>query len=170
MNNTTLTIHYKSVFIASDHAGFIMKAQLIKNITKYSDTIIDLGSYNNLYAADYPEYALKLIKKMQEEVSHNTNQSAKLQTIGILICGSGIGMSIAANRFNFIRAALCPTIKYAKLARKHNNANVLVLGERTISIKKAIKIADTFFNTTFLQEERYERRIEQLTKLAIETN
>ena len=124
----------KSIVIASDHAGYKLKSSLIKHISNKS--FIDLGT-NSEKKVDYPDYAKKLVKQIKD----------KRYIKGILICGSGIGMSIAANRFKGIRASLCFTPEMAKLSRKHNDANILVLPGRFIDVKTAKLCIDKFINT-----------------------
>lgn len=133
-------------FIASDHRGFKLKKYIKENYP-----LIDLGPFSDIKKVDYPDYAKKLCSLVKKE-------KAK----GILICSTGIGMSIAANRYRGIRAALCRTKKDAELARKHNDANVLVLGGDYTKKSDARKIIDAFFNTKFSNEERHKRRISKL--------
>lgn len=128
------------IFIASDHAGFRLKEFLKKHFE-----LIDLGT-DSESSCDYPIFAKKLAEKINGE-NH-----------GILICGTGIGMSIAANRFSHIRAALCTNETMAKLARQHNDANVLVLGARIISENIALKCVEKFLSTDF-EGDRHQRRI-----------
>ena len=108
----------KKLFISSDHAGFNLRKILRKISKKYS--FIDLGTHSSKTPVNYPDYAHKLCKK----VSKNT------KNIGILVCGSGMGMSMAANRHKKIRAAICYSVKNTKLSRLHNNANIITLGSR----------------------------------------
>ena len=109
----------KKIFISSDHAGFNLKEKIKKNFRKkYS--FIDLGTDNSKTSVNYPDYAHKLSKKV----------SKSSKNIGILICGSGMGMSMAANRHKKIRAAVCYSAKNTKLSRLHNNANIITLGSR----------------------------------------
>ena len=137
------------IFIASDHAGVDLKDKVEKYLTKCELEFIDLGT-NSTVSVDYPFYA----KLLAENVLKNEN------AIGILICGTGIGMSIAVNRFSKIRGALCRTAKNAYFARRHNNANVLVLGGRDkltqFGYKKIVK---TFLSTQF-EGGRHQRRID----------
>ncbi|MBU6339331.1 MAG: ribose 5-phosphate isomerase B [Rickettsiales bacterium] len=140
----------KQIFIASDHAGYDLKQFLISEFSKQNIKIIDLGCDSSEKSVDYPDYAEKLSKKITKE-----------SDFGILICGSGIGISIAANRFQNIRAALCHNIKSAKLARAHNNANVLCLGARFIKAKSALSLVKTFLNTEF-EGGRHATRVEKL--------
>ncbi len=126
------------VIIGSDHAGFTLKKKIIEYLeTKYYK-VIDVGCLDG-ERCDYPIYA----KKLCDSVINN-------QCIGILICGSGIGMSMAANRHNGIRCALCYNTYAAKMARSHTNANVLALGERVIGSDLAINIVEKFLTEPFL--------------------
>ncbi|MDA3967024.1 MULTISPECIES: ribose 5-phosphate isomerase B [Helicobacter] len=138
------------IFIANDHAGFEFKNEILKILEILEMDIVDLGT-NSSSSVDYPDFANILCK----EVLNNQ------KSYGILICGSGIGMSIAANRHNGIRAALCNESLSAKLARKHNDANVLCLGARLIGLEMAREIIVAFLCTSF-DGERHLRRIEKL--------
>jgi len=133
-------------FIASDHRGFALKEHL-----KEKFALIDLGTFDCEKKVDYPDYAKKLSKYVLKEKS-----------FGILICGTGIGMSIAANRNKGIRAGLCHTTSDAALTRLHNDANVLVLSGDYTKPKDAEKIATVFFETKFSGEERHKRRVKKL--------
>ena len=125
------------ILIASDHAGFKLKKILIEQFqSKFK--FDDLGPFSQ-NSVDYPDYAKKLSKRID---SNN-------DLIGVLICGSGIGMSMVANKFKNVRAALCMNNKMSKLARQHNNANILVLGSRLISEQEAIKCLLTFLKTNY---------------------
>lgn len=126
--------------IASDHAGYQLKQKILKHFeSKHSNMhVLDLGTDND-NRTDYPDYA-KLVTDMIIN-----EESPK----GILICGTGIGMSIAANRNSQVYAALCTDILMAEKARQHNNANVLVLGSRIVETKIALKIVDTFLSAEF---------------------
>ena len=116
----------QKIIIASDHAGFLLKKILIEKLRDVFE-FEDLGT-KGTDSVDYPDYAHKLSEKV----------SANISAQGVLICGSGIGMSMVANRYKNIRAALCTNEKMAKLSKQHNNANVLVLGSRLISEEEAI--------------------------------
>ena len=123
----------RTILIASDHAGFKLKEIIKKHLLKKKLKIIDLGPFK-LARVDYPDYAHKLSKKI------NLNK----RFIGILVCGSGIGMEMTANRYKNVRAALCYNQKSAKLARSHNNANVITFGSRLT--KKILSLnVSTFF-------------------------
>ena len=142
----------REIYIASDHAGFDLKALIIKAFDGKNDiSFKDLGTDNGETSVDYPDFAKKLI----DAVSKNQNSS------GILICGTGIGMSISANRNPKIRAALCHNVEYAHLAVAHNNANVLVLGGRNLEDADAINIADAYLSAEF-EGGRHQRRIDKL--------
>ena len=126
------------VLLASDHAGFKLKNKIKLFLIKKGNTVLDLGT-KNTNSVDYPDYAHLLSKKMKSD----RNQA------GILICGSGIGMAMTANKHKNIRAALCYDIKSAKLSRQHNNANVITMGARLIKTSTAIKCVSTFLKTKF---------------------
>ncbi len=126
------------IAIANDHAGVEYKNLLAKHLTEKGYDIINFGTDTAL-SVDYPDYAEKVAKAVQ-------NKTADL---GILICGTGIGMSIAANKFKGIRAALCGDCYSAEFTRKHNDANVLCLGARVLGCDLMIKIADTFLSASF---------------------
>ena len=128
----------KKVFLASDHAGFALKQDISKFLTNKGIKIMDLGTKND-NSVDYPDYAHLLAKKIK----------TKNNNIGVLVCGSGIGMSMAANRHKNIRAALCHNIKSAKLSRKHNNANVIALGSRLTKKNVALRCVNIFLKTNF---------------------
>jgi ribose 5-phosphate isomerase B len=138
------------ILIASDHAGFGLKEQLKSYFADRFD-FIDLGT-DSENSVDYPEFG----KKIAEEIQ---NKTAKF---GVLICGSGVGISIAANRNKFVRAALCQTIEIAELARKHNDANVLALGARLTDLNTSIAIFEKFFSTEF-EGGRHEIRVKKLS-------
>ena len=138
------------VAIASDHAGVEMKASLKKDIAQLGFEAHDLGAHDTV-SVDYPDYAHALAAWLEK------NEGAR----GVLICGSGIGMSIAANRHTHIRAALCHSGLEASLTRKHNNANVLCLGARIIGIETAKDCLQTFLTTEF-EGGRHEKRLAKL--------
>jgi len=143
-------IKSKKVFLASDHAGFKLKEEIRKFLIKKRKRVLDLGT-KNTNSVDYPDYAHLLSKKM----SNDKNQ------FGILICGSGSGMCMAANKHKNIRAALCYDTRSAKLSRLHNNANVMTLGSRLIKKNIALKCVSTFLKTDF-DGGRHIRRIKKI--------
>lgn len=126
------------VFIANDHAAVALKETLVAYMRSANIDVEDLGCFTD-DSVDYPDYANILTQGVTSTVNAR----------GVLICGSGIGMSIAANRNPHIRAALCHNEEYAQLARTHNDANVLVLGARFLENEEAISILKTFFKTEF---------------------
>lgn len=141
----------KKIAIACDHAGFETKEYIKEILTHKSYEVLDLGTHSN-ERTDYPDYARALCESLNPKDSH---------TKGILICGSGIGMSIAANRYAHIRAALCKDSQMAQLSRAHNDANVLCLGAR-ITNKDEIKgIVSAFLDTEF-EGGRHIDRIKKL--------
>ena len=137
------------IFISSDHAGFNLKKNIIKKLSKKLK-IIDLGP-NSVESVDYPDYAQKLSKKV----------ASNSRNLGILICGSGTGMSISANKNKKIRAALCYSIKSTKLSRLHNNANIITLGARLINKNKALNLIRVFLKTKF-EGGRHLRRVKKI--------
>ncbi len=138
------------IAVAADHAGYEFKDALASYLREKGYDVIDLGT-NSPDSVDYPVYAKKLCSSVL------SGECEK----GILVCGTGIGMSIAANRNKGIRAALCTIPEYARLAREHNNANVLCLGARFVGFDEAVKITDVFLNTEFLGG-RHQNRVNQL--------
>ena len=141
----------KKIFIASDHAGFNLKKNIIQRFSKIQK-ILDLGPKTN-DSVDYPDFAKKLSKK----VIFNKG------SFGILICGSGMGMAIAANKRKNIRAALCYSIKSTKLSRRHNDANVMTIGSRLTKKNVALKCVSVFINTNF-EGGRHLRRVKKIRK------
>ena len=139
----------KKIYIASDHAGFKLKSSILSKFSK-KKKIIDLGP-NSSISVDYPDYAKKLSKKI----------ASNKGSLGILICGSGMGMAITANKIKNVRAALCYSNKNTKLSRLHNNANIITLGERLISKNKAINLIKIFLRTKF-EGGRHLRRIKKM--------
>ncbi|MGQ0528186.1 MAG: ribose 5-phosphate isomerase B [Alphaproteobacteria bacterium] len=137
--------------IASDHAGFELKEALKKHVQGRAE-ILDLGT-TSTQSVDYPDFAAALGKA----ITH------KEADFGIVICGSGIGISIAVNRFSAVRAALCMSPEMARLARQHNDANVLALGARLINERTAFECADIFLETEF-EGGRHCGRVDKLTK------
>ena len=138
------------VLLASDHAGFKLKDKIKRFLIKKGNTVLDLGT-KNTNSVDYPDYAHLLSKKMKNNKSQ----------FGILICGSGIGMDMAANKHKNIRAALCYNIKSTKLSRQHNNANVMTIGARLIKGKTALMCVGTFLKTEFVGG-RHTKRIKKI--------
>lgn len=140
----------RRLHIASDHAGFSLKNVLAKNLGEDLE-IIDVGAYSE-ESCDYPVYAKKLCEAVSKE-----------KGLGILVCGTGIGMSIIANRHAGIRAALCTSELQASLGRRHNNANVLCLGARITGEELALAIARAFLAGEF-EGGRHQRRLDMIDK------
>ena len=138
------------VILASDHAGFKLKEEIKKFLIRKRKKVLDLGTKNNS-SVDYPDYAHLLSKKMK-----NTKNQ-----FGILICGSGTGMSMAANKHKNIRAALCYDTKSTKLSRQHNNANVITIGSRLTKKSIALKCVSIFLKTNF-DAGRHLRRVKKI--------
>ena len=139
------------IYLASDHGGTLLKDQIREHLEQAGFEVSDLGT-NGSVSVDYPDYAARLAEAML------TNAEAK----GILICGSGIGISIAANRFSHIRAALVTDVSAARLSRQHNDANVLALGERLTGVVTALDCVDAFLSTDF-EAGRHQRRVDKLS-------
>ena len=133
--------------IACDHGGYELKLDIIKYLEENKLEYKDFGC--NGESVDYPIYARKVAQAVQEGVCEK----------GILICGTGIGISIAANKLKGIRCALCTNCFEAEATREHNDANILALGGRVLGVGLALKIVDTFLNTPFSNDERHIRRI-----------
>lgn len=139
----------KKVYIASDHAGYALKQVIVKEfLSKEGINFQDLGT-NSEKSVDYPKFAKKLSKKINKT------------SMGILICGSGIGVSISANRHKHIRASLCHNVNSARMTRKHNDSNVICLQGRPFVKKKIFAMLNAYFDTEF-EEGRHTRRVEQL--------
>lgn len=139
------------IAIASDHGGFELKKAIIKHLTERGIENTDFGPYSD-ESCDYPDYA----KQVAGAIVSGEYDA------GILVCGTGIGMSITANKFPGIRAALCGDCFSAQATREHNNANVLCLGARIVGEGLALKIVDTFLDTEFSNDERHIRRIRKI--------
>ena len=137
--------------IGCDHGGFELKNEIIKYLEKNNIAYKDFGTYSD-ESADYPLYG----KLVANAVANGECEK------GILICGTGIGISITANKIKGIRAALCSDVFSAKATREHNNANILAMGGRVVGPGLALEIVDTFLNTEFSNEERHIRRINMI--------
>ena len=149
MNKTVFDIN-KPVALGADHAGYEYKEAIKKMLVKAGWQVVDKGTFGT-GSCDYPDYAHPVA-----EMIANGEAAA-----GILICGSGIGVSITANRHAGVRAALCWTEEVASLSRQHNNANVLCIPSRFVSVELAEKMTDVFLSTAF-EGGRHERRVEKI--------
>lgn len=145
------------IAIGSDHGGFDLKNILIDHLKKNNYTVLDYGCYTT-DSVDYPIYG--------EAVGNAVIE--KKAEFGVLICGTGIGISIAANKIKGIRAALCTSTNMAEMTRRHNNANILCLGGRTTDATLALDILDVFLATAF-EGDRHQRRLDMITDLENKT-
>ena len=141
---------FKKVSLASDHAGFNLKEKIKKFLIKKKIKVIDLGPKNN-NSVDYPDYAKKVAR----------NVSSKKSNMGILVCGSGTGMAMSANKFKKIRAVVCYNKPSTRLSRQHNNANIMALGARLTKKTDALKLVNVFLNTKF-EGGRHLRRVNKV--------
>ncbi len=141
------------IAIASDHAGLQLKRELVNHLRKRGFDVDDLGPHETA-SVDYPDFARRVTDRLAAATSDK----------GILVCGTGMGMSIAANKIPGVRAALCTNELLARMARAHNDANVLCLGERVVGSGLALAIADAFFDTPF-EGGRHQRRVDLITAL-----
>ena len=150
MSNIKLNTVFKTVCIASDHAGYDLKEVIKNHLINKNISIFDLGPFN-VQSVDYPDYA----KKLANRIKH------KKSDVGILVCGSGTGMAISANKIKTIRAAVCYNLKSTRLCRQHNNANILALGSRLIKKKLSLKLVEIFLKTRF-EGGRHLKRINKI--------
>ena len=150
MSNTKLDKIFKTACIASDHAGYKLKEDIKNYLIDKNFSIFDVGPFND-ESVDYPDYA----KKLGNRIKH------KKSDVGILVCGSGTGMAISANKIKSIRAAVCYNLKSTRLSRQHNNANIIALGSRLINKKLSFKLVVTFLKTKF-EGGRHLRRIKKI--------
>ncbi len=141
---------FKKVCIASDHAGFNLKEAIKDYLIDRYVSIFDLGPYENK-SVDYPDYAKKLARRLK----------AKKSDIGILVCGSGTGMSISANKIKGIRAAVCYNSRSTRLSREHNNANIIALGSRLTKRSLSLKLVEIFLKTKF-EGGRHLKRVRKI--------
>ena len=141
---------FKKISISSDHAGFKLKEKIKKNLIKKKIQVVDLGPKSE-QSVDYPDFAKKIAR----------NVSSKKTKVGILVCGSGTGMAMSANKFKKIRAAVCYNKASTRLSRQHNNANIIALGSRLTKNSNAIKLVNVFLRTKF-EGGRHLRRIKKV--------
>tara|TARA_B000000532_G_scaffold168647_1_gene136326 strand:+ start:535 stop:987 length:453 start_codon:yes stop_codon:yes gene_type:complete len=150
MSNIKLNKIFKTACIASDHAGYKLKEDIKNYLIDKNFSIFDVGPFND-ESVDYPDYAKKLGNRIKRKKSD----------MGILVCGSGTGMAISANKIKSIRAAVCYNLKSTRLSRQHNNANIITLGSRLINKKLSFKLVVTFLKTKF-EGGRHLRRIKKI--------
>lgn len=142
------------VIVGADHAGFELKEKVKKFLGEKGIEVVDEGT-DSTDSVDYPDYAEKVGKKVVSEEG----------ALGVLVCGTGLGMCMAANKVKGVRAATCRSKEGAKLSREHNNANILCLGGKLQETGNALEVVDSFLNTPFSNEERHNRRIKEITDL-----
>ena len=150
MSNIKLKNVFKTVCIASDHAGYTLKEDIKNFLINKNISIFDIGPFNDK-SVDYPDYAKKLSKRI----------NLKKSDAGILVCGSGTGMAISANKIKSIRAAVCYNLKSTRLSRQHNNANIIALGSRLTKKKLSLKLVEVFLKTKF-EGGRHLRRVKKI--------
>tara|TARA_Y100001935_G_scaffold245348_1_gene238827 strand:- start:266 stop:718 length:453 start_codon:yes stop_codon:yes gene_type:complete len=150
MSNIKLNKIFKTVCIASDHAGFDLKEEIKNHLINKNVSIFDMGPYDDK-SVDYPDFAKKLGNRIK----------FKKSDVGILVCGSGTGMAISANKIKTIRAAVCYNLKSTRLSRQHNNANIIALGSRLTNKKLSLKLVEAFLNTKF-EGGRHLRRVKKI--------
>ncbi|MDR1569833.1 MAG: ribose 5-phosphate isomerase B [Oscillospiraceae bacterium] len=148
------SIAKRRVALASDHAGFALKAEIREHLRARGFDVNDFGAHG-AESVDYPAYAAAVARAVRD-----VNGAFEC---GVLVCGTGLGMSIAANKFSGIRCAVCSEPYSARLARQHNNANILALGARVVGIDMAKDIVDAYLNARF--ELRHQRRLDQIKEL-----
>ena len=141
------------IAISADHAGFELKKKIIKALEENGNEVKDFGTYSD-ESIDYADFAYKAAKSVAD----------KNEDFGIIICGSGVGVSITANKVKGIRAANCFNNEMSALARQHNNANIICLGARFLSESQAIEMVETFLTTEF-EGGRHERRVNKIHDL-----
>ena len=149
-------MNISKILIGSDHAGLRLKNEIISHLTDLEIDVVDVGTYT-ADSCNYPDYARALCRKIQSGE----------YSMGILICGTGIGMSMAANKHNGIRAACCSDTYSARMTRMHNNANVLCMGERVVGVGLACDIAEAFLSTEY-QGGRHDIRVNMLAEIEAE--
>ena len=146
------------IAVGSDHAGYeepapYYKPELVKYLKSLGHEVIDCGAFGP-ESVDYPDFAVKVCQSILQGKAE----------AGLLLCGTGIGIGIAANRFRGIRAAVCGTVEMARIARDHNDANVLCLGRRIMTLDQCRQCVDAFLGTPFSNGERHRRRVEKLDR------
>ena len=146
----------EKIAIASDHGGFDLKENIIAYLIKKGLEVDNFGAHS-ADSVDYPDYGIKLAQAITD----------KKFVRGILICGTGVGMSIVVNRFPGIRGTLCSDVYTAKMCREHNDSNILIMGGRVIDVSLAIEILEAWLNTAF-EGGRHQRRLDKINQ--IETN
>ena len=150
MSNIKLNKIFKTACIASDHAGYKLKEDIKNYLIDKKMSVFDIGPYND-NSVDYPDYAKKLGNRIK----------LKKSDVGILVCGSGTGMAISANKIKNIRAAVCYNQKSTRLSRQHNNANIIALGARLTKKSLSLKLVELFLKTKF-EGGRHLKRVKKI--------
>ena len=148
-------IESSMIYLGSDHAGFELKESIKEELAKKGINYLDLGT-DSLKSVDYPDYALKVAEKVKSDEDKNS--------FGILVCGTGIGMDIAANKVDGIRAALVHDEYTAEVAKAHNNANIITMGGRTTTPTEAARYIDKFMSSQY-EDGRHENRISKISSI-----
>ena len=143
------------IIVAADHAGFPLNERVLEELRAAGHEITDLGAHDGSHPDDYPDYALAVGRAVREGEAE----------IGILICGSGVGASVAANKLKGVRAALCGDTYSAHQSREHDDCNVLCLGARVTGVELALEIVRAFVDARFTGEERHRRRLAKITEI-----
>ncbi len=144
------------IYIGTDHAGFDLKEELIRFLEDSGYEVEDMGAYEFSATDDYPDFVFPVAKVVAEDAENRR---------GIILGGTGIGNGILANKVKGIRAGVVYDEYSAKMSREHNDANVMTLGARTLTVNKAKKLVKLWLNTPFSNEERHKRRIDKIKKL-----
>lgn len=137
------------IYIGSDHGGYDLKNKIKEYLKQGGNKVVDIGVFQIKEPADYPDIAHEVAEKVRENED----------SCGILVCGTGVGMCMAANKVKGIRAAVCESEQTVEMSRKHNDSNMLCLGGRILQDDKALRMVDIFLNTEFEKEERHIRRV-----------
>ncbi|HEV2911764.1 MAG TPA: ribose 5-phosphate isomerase B [Pyrinomonadaceae bacterium] len=143
------------IAIGADHGGFPLNEQVIEELRALGHEIQDFGTHDGTQADDYPDYALGVGRAVQSGRAD----------LGLLVCGSGVGASVAANKLRGVRAALCGDTYSAHQSREHDDCNVLCLGARVVGTELALDIVRAFINARFTGEERHRRRLAKITEI-----
>lgn len=142
------------IAIGSDHGGYDLKVEIINYLKKNGYDVKDYGTFNGTESVDYPEYGLAVAEAVKNRECEK----------GIIVCGTGLGISIAANKVSGIRAALCTNSYMAKMSREHNDANILALGGRVVGVELALDIVETWLKSEFLGG-RHKRRVDKISEI-----
>ncbi|MDR1365000.1 MAG: RpiB/LacA/LacB family sugar-phosphate isomerase [Holosporales bacterium] len=146
---------FESIAIAADHRGYLLKTDIMRYVASVCHDVVDYGTRDDSTPVDYPDYAALVATHVQKHA----------KSFGILICNSGVGMAIAANKFRGIRAVFCDKQEIASLSREHNDANIICFGSAFTSPERTVKCIEIFSATSSLKEERHSNRIKKIDRL-----